>query len=96
MNLLRIVNGTEAGINEFPWMAGMILVIDGMETDNSCGGTLIASEWVVTAAHCVYKDNDFKQLLDPKTMYFTLGEHDYWDFGETKVGRVKRSIVTFN
>merc|ERR1719443_336468 len=63
----RIVNGVNAGVNEFPWIAGMIQVFDGIETDSMCGGTLVADKWIVTAAHCLYKDNDFKTLLESTT-----------------------------
>merc|ERR550532_3147263 len=61
----RIVGGIEAKVNEFPWIASLILIIDGSETDSMCGGTLISAEWIVTAAHCLYKDNDFKTLYKP-------------------------------
>merc|ERR1712243_248065 len=81
----RIVNGVQAGVNEFPWIAGMIQILDGMETDSMCGGTLVADKWIVTAAHCLYKDNDFKTLLKPSEQVWVLGEHDWFDTSETKI-----------
>merc|ERR550534_3330732 len=33
----RIVGGVEAKPNEFPWIASLILLIDGHETDSMCG-----------------------------------------------------------
>ena len=42
----RIVGGEETEMNEYPWQA-QLSVGDGL-----CGGSLINSEWVLTAAHC--------------------------------------------
>ncbi|KAM3934859.1 coagulation factor VII [Leptodactylus fuscus] len=46
----RIVGGEEALKGECPWQARVVL--DKTST-TICGGTLIAPNWVVTAAHCV-------------------------------------------
>jgi len=80
----RIVGGVEAGVNEFPWVGNMWL-LDGGESGSMCGGTLISAEWVVTAAHCLYKDADFKQQYAPKDTAWVLGEHDTMSATESKI-----------
>lgn len=48
----RIINGEIASIFDFPYMAGILLHFD---TGNSwCGGSLISSLFVLTAANCVH------------------------------------------
>ncbi|KAF6213486.1 hypothetical protein GE061_011206, partial [Apolygus lucorum] len=44
----RIINGVQSKPQEFPWMAKLIL-----NTYFFCGGTLIATNYVLTAGHCV-------------------------------------------
>ena len=48
-SMIRIVGGTVAPVNSWPWQA--------MLTDKCgnqfCGGTLVDPYWVVTAAHCI-------------------------------------------
>nr|XP_027218652.1 transmembrane protease serine 9-like isoform X3 [Penaeus vannamei] len=45
----RIVGGVETEVNEYPWMVSLV---DGSGYYHFCGGSIISSQWVVTAAHC--------------------------------------------
>lgn len=49
----RIINGKPASTATYPWMAS-IFILGGKDSDNGggCGGSLIAPNWVLTAAHC--------------------------------------------
>ncbi|XP_038610259.1 LOW QUALITY PROTEIN: chymotrypsinogen A-like [Tachyglossus aculeatus] len=58
----RIVNGEEAKPGSWPWQVSLQ---DGTGW-HFCGGSLINSQWVVTAAHCEVARSDF----------VILGEHD--------------------
>ena len=46
----RIVGGTNATMAEFPHQ--VLIYVDG----SMCGGSLISSQYVLTAAHCVVDD----------------------------------------
>lgn len=48
----RIINGEEAGLFDFPWMA-LLGYSDGQW---QCGGSLIHKRYVLTAGHCVTGD----------------------------------------
>ncbi|KAL9910555.1 uncharacterized protein ACN427_005164 isoform 2-T13 [Glossina fuscipes fuscipes] len=76
-NMLKIIGGKTARKGEWPWQ----VAIFNRYKEAFCGGTLIAPQWILTAAHCVRK-----------VLYVRLGEHnlDYEDGTELQL-KVLRS-----
>lgn len=58
----RIINGTEASIEDWPWIVGIYDSCNNLV----CGGSLINMEYVLTAAHCFRNQ-------DADTFYVRLG-----------------------
>ncbi|XP_047471160.1 tryptase-like [Penaeus chinensis] len=75
----RIVGGQVASRLEYPWMA-YITITGGGGQDTSCGGAIVNSEHVVTAAHCFGDRN-----LATSTVTVFLAEHDIDILTETDV-----------
>ena len=46
--------------NKYPWIVALILKSDD---SHFCGGTLVASKYIVTAAHCMWADYEKTTLL---------------------------------
>merc|ERR1711892_295988 len=82
----RIVGGTETEANEYPWMAAIATTSESF----FCGGTLISSQWVLTAAHCMFKDNAGTQAQTAGEIRIVLGEHD---IGSSTESQIPRKVV---
>jgi len=67
----RIINGTEVSQNDETWRFIVALKKNG---EQYCGGSLIAPNWILTAAHCL-SDNDDNPLVS--TVYDSVGTASY-------------------
>jgi len=83
----RIVGGQNAEVNEWPWMVALSRGTDGSSQSYICGGTLIAEEWVVSAAHCFF-DTSGNRVLFENNMRIVLGDHDISTETETTIREV--------
>jgi secreted trypsin-like serine protease len=58
----RIIGGSDASAGSAPWMAALVEPFGDDPYDSQfCGGSLIAPQWVLTAAHCFL---DWRDRLD--------------------------------
>ncbi|XP_012218810.1 modular serine protease isoform X2 [Linepithema humile] len=69
-----IVNGFEAKVGVFPWHVGIYMKKSTGDYEQVCGGTLINSNLVVSAAHCFY-DEVFNKLHDTSKYAVAAGKH---------------------
>ncbi|XP_055528727.1 CLIP domain-containing serine protease B4-like [Wyeomyia smithii] len=67
----RIYGGSETGISQFRWAVALEYNIDTSRKVN-CGGSLINTRYIITAAHCVWN-------IKPEQMILRLGE---WDLNQ--------------
>ena len=85
----RVVGGAPTPVGAYPWMASVQLRGGSSRTGHFCGGAFITPQWVITAAHCVYKDAAGKiQVLgqtnaldDGGNVHFVdrIVTHEKWD-----------------
>nr|XP_047904584.1 chymotrypsin-like elastase family member 3B [Anser cygnoides] len=58
----RVVNGEDAVPYSWPWQISLQYERDGTFR-HTCGGTLIAPDWVMTAAHCISSTLTYEVVL---------------------------------
>ena len=77
----RIKNGEDAVRNEFPWIVNLIVKHeeDAFYTDHYCGGTIISSKTIITAAHCFYRRYGNLPRIPTDNIRISVADHDTSD-----------------
>ncbi|XP_023347066.1 venom serine protease 34 [Eurytemora carolleeae] len=79
----RIVGGVETAINEYPWLVALSTLGD---SSYFCGGNLVSSQFVITAAHCVTSNSGVASA--PTDFKVVIGDHDRFSSTETSLRMV--------
>lgn len=73
-----IVDGHESQDGVWPWHASVFHVRLDWDIDYKCGGTLVSSNAILTASHCVYENGE---PLIPERIVIQLGRSNLKTFG---------------
>jgi len=84
----RINNGPDARKNAFPWLVSIDLLQGLPHGVRLCGGTLLNSNVVLSAAHCTFSPFNKLVPIHPQMMKIHLGDHDTkrHEYGEQNAG----------
>ncbi|XP_073172869.1 chymotrypsin-C-like isoform X1 [Lepidochelys kempii] len=63
----RVVGGEDANPHSWPWQISLQYDKSGVWA-HTCGGTLIATNWVLTAAHCISNSRTYRVLLGKQNL----------------------------
>lgn len=90
----RIVNGQEAAKNSIPWQ---VALVNTGGRQPWCGGTILCSKYVMTAAHCTSHHNKKGFMIgvkSPSEIEVIAGEHNWWTSKESESSshKVRRII----
>ncbi|XP_001657964.2 venom serine protease [Aedes aegypti] len=75
----KIVGGTEAGINEYTSIVGLL---DKLTASVFCSGVIISYRYILTAAHCV------QNIPNSQRLQALVGDHDYKTGLETPYSQI--------
>uniref|UniRef100_A0A2K5YSM9 Peptidase S1 domain-containing protein n=1 Tax=Mandrillus leucophaeus TaxID=9568 RepID=A0A2K5YSM9_MANLE len=84
----RVVGGETAQPHSWPWQISL-QYLENNRWWHTCGGTLIASNFVLTAAHCINGPiaDELQQGLQRVVDHATCSRIDWWGF------RVRKTMV---
>lgn len=91
----RIINGKPASTSTYPWMASLFIQ-GNKDSDNGggCGGSLIAPDWILTAAHCFQNEEGNAIADDPASLTtVTLNTDNIVDVAAGAIVRSAKRVI---
>ena len=87
----KIVGGENADKGEFPWQVNLVHVntLNQKSTRPFCGGILLSSDTVLTAAHCKSNVLKFNRWYEVKSHTFEFSKLISWRILEIEAYKVK-------
>lgn len=83
----RMVGGRQAS-DPWPWMAALYI-----ESELQCGGSIIHEHYILTAAHCMYNQDEFATVRNVKEVVVTLGITDVKNETNKEEFEVEKIII---
>jgi len=87
INKSKIINGQPANQSAWPWMISY-----GPKRIHVCGGTLIAPEYILTAAHCLHS-NDEDNPIDIFNIEIRIGLTNLNDVTDENLFSIRKIIL---
>ncbi|XP_059123113.1 putative inactive serine protease 43 isoform X2 [Peromyscus eremicus] len=56
--IMELHHGRPSAVRKWPWQVSL-----QRRNEHVCGGSLISHQWVLTAAHCIYAQEEYKVML---------------------------------
>ena len=79
-------------INQYPWLVRIGEAESGRERGH-CGGTIIASRYIISAAHCFFSRDSqtglVSKVLRAADIKLWIGDHDLETTGETRLPEIQ-------
>ncbi|OMJ14440.1 Chymotrypsin-like elastase family member 2A [Smittium culicis] len=75
----RVINGSNSSLKNFPYMVNYDTHFQNGRI-GGCGGTLITSKHILTAAHCLYEN--FDNTIEPSRIIASYGNINYDSFAD--------------
>ena len=88
----RVVGGQQATFGKHPWL----VQFKPKTKDQNCAGSIISKDWVLTAAHCLYKDlpNSYEKYKKHE-LEVIVGQYDYEKQSDDQQSKQIKKIIIY-